>query len=131
MPGGNSHWTRDIQFSPEGKKMFVSVGSASNVDDPDTTPREKDRADILKFNPDGSEMRVYTYGIRNAVGLAINAQTGELWCSVNEWDALGDNLVPDYITHVQDGGFYGWLYGWPWWYMGDHHDPRMKESTPN
>jgi len=127
VPGGNSHWIRDIQFSPEGKKMFASVGSASNVDDPDTTPREKDRADILKFNPDGSEMRVDTYGIRNAVGLAINAQTGELWCSVNERDALGDNLVPDYITHVQDGGFYGW----PWWYMGDHHDPRRKESTPN
>jgi glucose/arabinose dehydrogenase len=120
VPAGDSHWTRDIQFSLDGKKMFVSVGSRSNVDDPDTTPEEKNRADILEFNPDGSEMRVYASGIRNAVGLAINAQTGELWCSVNERDALGDNLVPDYITHVQDGGFYGW----PWWYMGGHQDPR-------
>ena len=71
VPAGDSHWTRDIQFSPDGKKMFVSVGSASNADDPDTTPSEKNRADILEFNPDGSGMRVYAYGIRNAVGLAI------------------------------------------------------------
>jgi len=126
VPGGNSHWTRDIQFSPDGKKMFVSVGSKSNVDDPDTTPAEKNRADILEFNPDGSDLRVYASGIRNAVGLAINPQTGELWCSVNERDALGDNLVPDYITHVQDGGFYGW----PWWYMGGHQDPRHEGKHP-
>jgi glucose/arabinose dehydrogenase len=126
VPDGDSHWTRDIQFSPDGKKMFVSVGSASNVDDPDTTPAEKNRADILEFNPDGSGMRVYAYGIRNAVGLAINPETGELWCSVNERDALGDNLVPDYITHVQDGGFYGW----PWWYLGPHQDPRHAGKHP-
>jgi glucose/arabinose dehydrogenase len=106
--------------------MFVSVGSASNVDDPDTTSEEKNRADILEFNPDGSGMRVYAYGIRNAVGLAVHPQTGELWCSVNERDALGDNLVPDYITHVQDGGFYGW----PWWYIGSHQDPRHKGKHP-
>jgi len=126
VPAGDGHWTRDIQFSLDGKKMFVSVGSASNVDDPDTTPREKNRADILEYNPDGSEMRIYASGIRNAVGLAVNAQTGELWCSVNERDALGDNLVPDYITHVQDGGFYGW----PWWYMGGHQDPRHEGKHP-
>jgi glucose/arabinose dehydrogenase len=126
VPAGNSHWTRDIQFSPDGKKMFVSVGSASNVDDPDTTAAEKNRADILEFNPDGSDMLVYAYGIRNAVGLAINPRTGELWCSVNERDALGDNLVPDYITRVQDGGFYGW----PWWYMGGHQDPRHEGKHP-
>jgi glucose/arabinose dehydrogenase len=126
LPAGNSHWTRDIQFSPNGKKMFVSVGSHSNVDDPDTTPEEKNRADILEFNPDGSDMRIYASGIRNAVGLAVNQQTGELWCSVNERDALGDNLVPDYITHVQDGGFYGW----PWWYMGGHQDPRHEGKHP-
>jgi glucose/arabinose dehydrogenase len=120
LPSGSGHWTRDIQFSPDGKKMFVSVGSASNVDDPDTTPAEKNRADILEFNPDGSGMRVYAYGIRNAVGLAIAPGTDELWCSVNERDGLGDNLVPDYITHVTPGGFYGW----PWWYMGGHQDPR-------
>ncbi|HMD85443.1 MAG TPA: PQQ-dependent sugar dehydrogenase [Terriglobia bacterium] len=126
VPGGHNHWTRDIQFTPDGKKMFVSVGSASNVDDPDTTPAEKNRADVLEFNPDGSAMRVYAYGIRNCVGMAINPQTGELWCSVNERDALGDNLVPDYITHVQEGGFYGW----PWWYMGGHQDPRHEGKHP-
>jgi glucose/arabinose dehydrogenase/mono/diheme cytochrome c family protein len=127
VPPGDGHWTRDIQFSLDAKKMFVSVGSASNVDDSDTTPAEKNRADVLEFNPDGSEMRIYAYGIRNCVGLAVNSKTGELWCSVNERDALGDNLVPDYITHVQDGGFYGW----PWWYMGGHQDPRHKGKRPD
>jgi glucose/arabinose dehydrogenase len=120
------HSTRDVSFSPDGKRMYVSVGSASNVDDPDTTPGEKDRADILVFHPDGSDMQVYAYGIRNAVGLAIDPKTGELWCSVNERDGLGDNLVPDYITHVQEGGFYGW----PWWYMGAHQDPRHAGKHP-
>jgi glucose/arabinose dehydrogenase len=126
LPAGGGHSTRDIQFSLDGKKMFVSVGSASNVDDPDTTPAEKNRADVLEFNPDGSGMRVFAYGIRNCVGLAMNSNTGELWCSVNERDGLGDNLVPDYITHVQDGGYYGW----PWWYMGSHQDPRHAGKHP-
>jgi glucose/arabinose dehydrogenase len=126
VPTGDGHWTRDIQFTADGKKMFVSVGSASNVDDPDTTPGEKNRADVLEFNPDGTGMRVYAYGIRNCVGMAINPKTQELWCSVNERDALGDNLVPDYITHVQEGGYYGW----PWWYMGGHQDPRHKGKHP-
>jgi len=123
LPHGGGHWTRDVQFTPDGKSMLVAVGSASNVDDPDTTPDEKNRADILDFNPDGSGMHVYAYGIRNAGGgLAINPKTGELWASVNERDGLGDNLVPDYITHVQEGGFYGW----PWWYIGEHQDPRHE-----
>ncbi len=126
LPHGRGHSTRDIQFSPDGKKMFVSVGSGSNVDDPDKTPQEKNRADVLEYNPDGSGMRIYAYGIRNCVGLALNPKTGELWCSVNERDGLGDNLVPDYITHLQDGGFYGW----PWWYMGGHQDPRLKGTHP-
>ena len=127
LPGGGGHWTRDLVFSLDGKKMLVGVGSHSNIDDPDTHPAEKDRADILEFNPDGSDMRIYAYGIRNpGGGLAIDPDTGELWCSVNERDALGDNLVPDYITHVQDGGFYGW----PWWYMGDHQDPRHEGKHP-
>ena len=126
VPGGDGHWTRDIVFTADGKKMFVSVGSASNIDDSDTTPAEKNRADVLEFNPDGSAMRVFAYGIRNCVGLAVNSKTGELWCSVNERDALGDNLVPDYITHVQEGGFYGW----PWWYMGGHQDPRHAGKHP-
>jgi glucose/arabinose dehydrogenase len=125
LPSGQGHSTRDIQFSPDGQTMYVSVGSGSNVDDPDTTPEEKNRADILAFHPDGSHMRVYAYGIRNAVGLAVD-DSGRLWCSVNERDGLGDNLVPDYITHVQDGGFYGW----PWWYMGGHQDPRHKGKHP-
>jgi glucose/arabinose dehydrogenase len=127
VPAGGGHWTRDTVFSLDGKKMYVAVGSHSNVDDTDTHPEEKNRADILEFNPDGSGMRVYAYGIRNAGGgLAVNPKTGELWCSVNERDALGDNLVPDYITHVQDGGFYGW----PWWYMGGHQDPRHEGKHP-
>ncbi len=126
LPAGKGHWTRDIQFSLDGKKMFVSVGSGSNIDDPDTTPAEKNRADVLEFNPDGSDMKIYAYGIRNCVGLAVNPKSGELWCSVNERDALGDNLVPDYITHLQEGGFYGW----PWWYMGRHQDPRHDGKHP-
>ena len=120
LPDQGGHWTRDIQFTQDGKKMFVAVGSRSNVDDPDTHPEEKNRANILEFNPDGSGLRVYASGIRNpGGGIAIDPKTGELWCSVNERDALGNNLVPDYITHVQDGGFYGW----PWYYIGGHQDP--------
>lgn len=123
---GKGHWTRDIRFTPDDKKMLVSVGSGSNVDDPDTTPAEKNRADVLEFSPDGSGQKVYAYGIRNCVGEAIHPKTGELWCSVNERDALGDNLVPDYITHIQPSGFYGW----PWWYMGPHQDPRHAGKRP-
>ncbi|HEV2273506.1 MAG TPA: PQQ-dependent sugar dehydrogenase [Acidobacteriaceae bacterium] len=127
LPSGNhGHWTRDVQFSQDGKTMLVGVGSGSNVDDPDTTPAEKNRADVLAADPDGSNMRVYAYGIRNPVVLAVNPKTGELWVSVNERDGLGDNLVPDYITHVQEGGFYGW----PWWYMGGHQDPRHAGKHP-
>jgi glucose/arabinose dehydrogenase len=122
------HTTRDVRFSLDGKRMFVSVGSRSNVDDPDTTPEEKNRATILVFNPDGSNMQTYAYGIRNAGGgIEVHPKTGELWCSVNERDGLGDNLVPDYISHVQEGGFYGW----PWWYMGAHQDPRHVGKRPD
>ena len=127
LPSGGGHWTRAIAFSPDGKTMFVGVGSASNVDDPDTRPAEKDRADILACDPTNCQLKVYAYGIRNAGGgIAVNPKTSELWCSVNERDALGDNLVPDYITHVQEGGFYGW----PWWYMGAHQDPRHQGKHP-
>jgi glucose/arabinose dehydrogenase len=121
------HWTRAVEFSPDGKKMFVAVGSGSNVDDPDTHPGEKNRADILVCDPANCKLSVYASGIRNAGGgIGVNPQTGELWCSVNERDALGDNLVPDYITHVEEGGFYGW----PWWYIGGHQDPRHKGKHP-
>jgi len=123
---GGGHWTRDLAFTRDGSKMFVSVGSHSNDDDADNNPQEYHRADILEFNPDGSGGLIYAYGIRNAVGIATNPATGELWASVNERDGLGDNLVPDYITHVQPGGFYGW----PWFYMGGHQDPRQPGKHP-
>jgi glucose/arabinose dehydrogenase len=131
LPGGGrlrggGHWTRDVVFSKDGQRMFVSVGSHSNVDDPDTTPAEFHRADVLEYTPDGKFVKVYASGIRNCVGEAINPTTGQLWCSVNERDNLGDNLVPDYITHVEEGGFYGW----PWFYMGNHQDPRHKGKHP-
>src|SRR5215831_14944426 len=87
--GGGGHWTRDIAFSRDGKKMFVSVGSHSNNDDTDNNPREDRRADVLEFNPDGSGFRIYADGIRNAVGIAVQPETGELWGSVNERDDLG------------------------------------------
>ena len=103
------------------------MGSASNVDDPDTHPAETHRATILEYTPDGKFVRIYASGIRNAGGgLTVHPQTGELWCSTNERDALGDNLVPDYITHVQEGGFYGW----PWYYIGGHQDPRHDGKHP-
>ncbi len=128
--GGSGHWTRDIAFSLDGKSMYVSVGSHSNDDDSDSHPAERDRADILVFNPDGSGQRIFASGIRNAVGIAVHPSSGELWASVNERDALGDNLVPDYITHVEPGGFYGW----PWWYMGGVQggvqDPRHQGKHP-
>jgi glucose/arabinose dehydrogenase len=121
--GGGGHWTRDVQFSKDGKTLFVAVGSRSNVSDDKSEDR---RADILAFDPDGSNERTYAYGIRNPVGLAIDPKTGQLWTSVNERDGLGDNLVPDYITHVEEGGFYGW----PWYYLGPNQDPRHKGKHP-
>jgi glucose/arabinose dehydrogenase len=126
LPHGSGHWTRDVVFSADGKALFVAVGSGSNVDDPDSTPAEKYRADILAFDPDGSHMRIYASGIRNPSGLAVDPPTGRLWATVNERDGLGDNLVPDYITSVRAGGFYGW----PWWYMGPHQDPRHLGKRP-
>jgi glucose/arabinose dehydrogenase len=120
---GGGHWTRDVVFSLDGKRMFVSVGSRSNVSDDDG---EKRRADVLVFDPDGKDEKVFAWGLRNAVGLAIHPQTGQLWASVNERDGLGDHLVPDYITHVEEGGFYGW----PWYYLGAHQDPRHKGKRP-
>jgi glucose/arabinose dehydrogenase len=126
LPAGGGHWTRDLAFSPDGTKLFVAVGSASNIDNPDTHPTEFHRANILEFTPDGKFLEVYASGIRNPVGIAVNPITEQLWCSVNERDALGDNLVPDYITSVKEGGFYGW----PFYYMGNHPDPRLKGAHP-
>jgi glucose/arabinose dehydrogenase len=129
LPGGGQlrgggHWTRDVLFTPDGQKMFVSVGSKSNNDD--NPEQEKNRATVLQYNPDGKEFRVFATGIRNAVGLAIEPKTGVLWGSVNERDAIGDDLVPDYVTSIQEGGFYGW----PWSYIGKNQDPRNVGKKP-
>ncbi len=127
VPAGGGHWTRDVVFSADGKQLFVAIGSASNANDPDTNPEEKGRANITVMSPDGSNRRTYASGIRNAgAGLAIDPKTGELWASVNERDQLGDNLVPDYITHIQDGAFYGW----PYYYIGSNPDPRLQGKHP-
>ena len=116
---GGGHWTRDVVFSRDGARMFVSVGSRSNVSDDAAEAR---RARIFEFTPDGKNERVYATGIRNPVGLAVHPETGDLWTSVNERDELGDHLVPDYVTRVRDGGFYGW----PWFYIGPNQDPRHE-----
>ncbi|HMG56285.1 MAG TPA: PQQ-dependent sugar dehydrogenase [Kofleriaceae bacterium] len=120
---GGGHWTRDVVFSADGAKMYVSIGSRSNVSD---DAGEARRARIFEYTPDGKHERVYATGIRNPVGLAIHPETHDLWTSVNERDELGDHLVPDYITRVRDGGFYGW----PWFYTGAHPDPRHPGKHP-
>ena len=126
IPAGGGHWTRDIVFSKDGRSLFLAVGSASNVDDPDKHPGEFHRANILEYTPEGKFVGVYASGIRNPVGIGIHPESGELWCSVNERDNLGDNLVPDYITHVERGGFYGW----PYFYIGAHADSRLNGAHP-
>jgi len=113
------HWTRDLVFSPDGKKMYVSIGSRSNDAD---DASEANRARIFEFNPDGANQKVYAWGIRNAVGIAFRPGIHELWMSTNERDELGEDLPPDYISSVRPGGFYGW----PWFYLGNHFDPRHK-----
>jgi glucose/arabinose dehydrogenase len=123
---GGGHWTRDVAFSLDGKRMWISVGSGSNVDDPDTHPNEFHRADVLEYTPEGKFVKIYASGIRNCVGEALNPTTGQLWCSTNERDALGNNLVPDYITSIKEDGFYGW----PWYYMGGTQDPRLVGKHP-
>jgi glucose/arabinose dehydrogenase len=122
-PGGyNQHWTRNILFSPDGSKMFVSIGSSSNVS-VEADPR---RAAISVYDPDGKNHRIYASGLRNPIGLAWNPKTGELWTAVNERDGLGDDLVPDYATSVKEGGFYGW----PFSYIGQNEEPRRKGENP-
>ena len=122
---GGGHWTRDVAFSNDGRRMFVSVGSHSNVYE-DPNENEERRADILEYTPEGKGFRIFASGIRNAVGIAVHPRTGELWASVNERDELGDDLVPDYVTRVRDGGFYGW----PWFYIGPNQDPRHAGAHP-
>jgi glucose/arabinose dehydrogenase len=120
--GYNQHWTRNILFSPDNTKMFISVGSASNV----SAGEEPIRAAISVADPDGKNLRQYATGLRNPIGLAFNPVTKELWTAVNERDGLGDDLVPDYITSVKDGAFYGW----PFSYIGQNEDPRRKGGNP-
>jgi glucose/arabinose dehydrogenase/cytochrome c2 len=118
------HWTRDVVFTLDGSRMLVSVGSASNV--AEHGENERDRADVLSFDPQGGDRRIYASGLRNCVGLAVHPTTGEIWCATNERDGLGDDLVPDYVTRVRRDGFYGW----PWYYLGDHPDPRHAGERP-
>jgi glucose/arabinose dehydrogenase len=121
LPEGG-HWTRDVAFSPDGARMFVSVGSATNDMNGVGPEEEQGRAVVLSFTPDGKDRRIYATGLRNCSAEAIQPRTGTLWCAVNERDGLGDDLPPDYATSVRDGGFYGW----PWFYIGDHPDPRHQ-----
>jgi glucose/arabinose dehydrogenase/cytochrome c2 len=145
--GGGGHSTRDVVFSRDGKRMFISVGSGSNVAEgmakknPDDIQLweaehgfgaawgpETHRADVLVTDPEGHEpLHAFATGIRNGVGLAVNPDTGDLWVSTNERDGLGDDLVPDYITRVKEGGYYGW----PWYYMGNFEDPRHAGERPD
>jgi hypothetical protein len=145
LPHGSGHSTRDIVFTSDNKRMLVSVGSASNDAEGMGAPAgglpswsrahalgagwgtETDRAGVLAFDPDGKNQKMFATGIRNCVGLAIHPATGDLYCSTNERDGLGDDLVPDYVTRVREGAFYGW----PWFYIGDHGDPRHAGERPD
>ncbi len=116
--GYRQHWTRNIKFSPDGKKLYVSIGSSGNIK-PETDMR---RAAINVYNPDGTGHKIFASGLRNPIGLDFNLKTGELWTAVNERDGLGDDLVPDYVTSVKEGAFYGF----PWSYVGQNPEPRHK-----
>jgi glucose/arabinose dehydrogenase len=140
LPHGYGHSTRDIVFTPDDKRMLVSVGSAGNDGEDLGQPPggleawaaeqplgaawdyETDRAAVLAFDPDGKNKKLFATGIRNCVGLAVQPGSGTPWCSTNERDGLGDDLVPDYVTSVRENAFYGW----PWFYIGSHQDPRHR-----
>jgi glucose/arabinose dehydrogenase len=142
----NHHWTRDIAFSPDGKTLYLSVGSGSNVAEgigkaPEgglaewaaSAPlgaawgSEKGRAQVRAYDPDGKNERVVATGLRNCSGMTVQPETGSLWCVVNERDGLGDNVPFEYATTVKNGAFYGW----PWTYIGDHEDPRHAGERPD
>ncbi|QNE40761.1 sorbosone dehydrogenase family protein [Hymenobacter sp. NBH84] len=124
--GYNNHWTRNLLASPDGSKIYVTVGSGSNVMEHGPENEER-RANILQINPDGSGEKIYASGLRNPVGMDWQPTSGKLWTAVNERDELGDELVPDYLTSVQEGGFYGWPYS----YYGQNVDPRRKDERPD
>lgn len=145
-PTSGWHTTRDVDFTVDGKRMLVSVGSGSNVAEgmpPKSAAdikaweasrltgaawgRETDRADLLSYDPDGGHQTTFATGVRNCVSLRVHPVTGEAWCAVNERDILGDDVPPDYVSRIKAGGFYGW----PWYYIGDHEDPRLKGQRPD
>lgn len=142
-PTVGGHTTRDLRFSLDGKTMYVSVGSGSNVAETmapmllaqwEATHglgaawgNEANRAAVLSFDPDGKNGKVYAAGIRNCAGLGVHPQSGDVWCVTNERDGLGDDLPPDYATRVSQGAFYGW----PWYFIGDNEDPRLKGARPD
>jgi glucose/arabinose dehydrogenase len=126
LPGGG-HYTRNVIADPNGKKIYVSVGSATNVDEQRVDEKDPRRAAILQVNPDGGGMRVFANGMRNPVGMDWEPKTKALWTVVNERDMLGDELVPDYLTSVREGAFYGWPYS----YFGQNEDPRKKDERPD
>ena len=142
----DGHWTRDIAFSPDGKTLYLSIGSASNAaEDIGPAPaggltawagaqplglawgQEEGRAAVLAFDPDGKNRRVVATGLRNCSGMTVQPATGALWCVVNERDGLGDDAPFEYATAVKPGAFYGW----PWYYIGDHQDPRHAGERPD
>jgi glucose/arabinose dehydrogenase len=145
LPSGGGHVTRDIAFSADGTKLYISVGSASNVDAEradlkDMQAAEKERglgasigneawrADVLVTSPDGKAgLKSFANGIRNCAGLTVAPGTGDVWCATNERDMLDDNLPPDYATRVKEHAFYGW----PWYYIGSHEDPRRAGERPD
>jgi len=145
LPHGYGHSTRDIAFTNDDKRMLVSVGSAGNDGEGmGSAPgglqawisehplgaswgSETGRADVLMFDPDGKRAGVFATGIRNCVGLAVHPANGDVYCSTNERDGMGDNLVPDYVTRVREGAFYGW----PWFYIGSNEDPRHAGKRPD
>lgn len=128
LPAGgyNNHWTRNLIANKDQSKIYVSVGSGSNVGE-NGMENEVRRANILEINPDGSGEVIFASGLRNPVGMSWNPVTGALWTVVNERDELGDELVPDYLTSVKKGAFYGWPYA----YFGNHEDPRRKGERPD
>ncbi len=142
----SGHWTRDLAVAPDGNRLFVAVGSGSNVAGgmPSRSAEdirafeathgrgaawagEENRAVVRAFDPDGRQVRNYATGLRNCSGLGVQPGTGTLWCVVNERDLLGDNVPPDYVTRVQQDAFYGW----PWYYIGANEDPRLKGARPD
>jgi glucose/arabinose dehydrogenase len=145
LPHGYGHSTRDIVFTNDDRRMLVSVGSAGNNGEGMGSAaggsqawirehplgaswgNETDRAAVLMFDPDGKRAGIFATGIRNCVGLAVHPASGDLYCSTNERDGMGDNLVPDYVTRVREGAFYGW----PWFYIGSNEDPRHTGARPD